>query len=232
MRLHKHRATTYDMTTRVCRRWFRLLLGLVLSLALGSAVFQADDGRPHQLRSLSAGSAARCIHHGRPTNGRLVNDSNLSDSGVGYYHFANTDPPNSDDWACPGWLISKVEVAGMLWGRHPRIGILDLSRMGGGYFGPHKSHQNGLDVDVRYVGTMQGGAYEGPIDFNNSHTSLFYDRYRTQELVNIFCKTGASVIVVDPAAELTGSNACFVQSDWDGTHSNHFHVRYPDPDEN
>ena len=179
-------------------------------------------------RSATSATTTRCIHHGRPADGRLTGDASLDDYGHGYYHIRNNDPPDSDDWACPGWLASKIRRVGELWNRDPRIGVLDLSREGGGSFPPHRTHQNGLDVDIRYVGWTAEGSYEGPIDLNG-WTSKYYDRNRTQSLIDTFCETGATLILVSDA-QLTGSNSCSVQFDSTEAHTNHFHVRYPDPD--
>jgi YD repeat-containing protein len=163
-----------------------------------------------------------CIHHGTPSNGSLSGDSNLSDNGVGYYHFLGSDAQNTDDWACSNWTIYKIQTVGLWWNQSPEIGIGDISRQGGGSFQPdHSSHQNGLDVDVRYV---RNDGQEGPLDFDLNPAQ--YDQTKTQQVVDRFCvAAGASVIYVDQRANLTG--ACV---DPEPNHDDHLHVRFPDPD--
>lgn len=161
-----------------------------------------------------------CVHHGRHEHGSLSGDSSLPDEGPGYYHYYGKDPvPDTDDWACSDWLIAKIQLIGRRWNRSPRIGIGDLSLPGGGYFKGHGSHQNGLDVDVRYF-----GSHEGPLDLTTESGRRLYDRQATQELIDIFCATDPIVIYVDQKARLDGS--C-VQSR--SRHHNHFHVRYAAP---
>lgn len=201
-----------------------LLMWIVICLASARTdAFAADSNR-----STNPANAPGCLHHGRPAHGHLTGDISIADNGHGYHHIPNNDPPDSDDWACPDWLISKIQQVGKLWDRKPRVAVLDLSRQGGGPFKPHRSHQNGRDVDIRYVGWAEEGPYEGPIDLSG-WTGKYYDRNRTQSLVDIFCTTGASLILVYDG-RLTGSDSCRVQFDGTGAHRNHFHVRYPDPD--
>ncbi len=51
----------------------------------------------------------------------------------------------------------------------PRINVLDISRQGGGPFLPHGSHQNGLDVDIRYV---RNDGQDGPLDLGTEYRFL------------------------------------------------------------
>lgn len=174
--------------------------------------------------SVEIDDSQSCTHNGTPTSGSLSNGSSLVDSGVGYYHFLGSDPVNTDDWGCLGWSLSKVMTAGAWWSSQyssPRMGVGDISLATGGYFAPHSSHQNGLDVDMRYV---RNNGTEGPIDFDGSTSSL-YDEDMTQELVTQYCAQGATNIFVDSRAGLTGS--CVQNA---SGHHNHFHVRFSDPD--
>ena len=162
-----------------------------------------------------------CIHHGTPQDGSLSNDASLPNVGTRYYHFLGTDPPDTDDWACPDWMHAKIETAGQNWIPSPRIGVGDLSLQGGGYWGDHSSHENGLDADIRYF-RLDGQEASRDLSVNPSQL----DVPKTQALVNWFCNVaGASLVLVYPQSGITGS--CV---DPDADHYNHLHVRFPDPD--
>lgn len=108
---------------------------------------------------------------------------------------------------CRAGELDRTIVRGVIWQQ-------------GGPFPPHSSHQNGLDVDVRYV---RSNGSEGPVDFDGSIASL-YDNADTQTLIDKFCNTGAIAIFVDDRANIIGQ--CTVTAPG---HSSHFHVRYPLP---
>jgi murein endopeptidase len=99
----------------------------------------------------------------------------------------------------------------------PRLGIGDLSRPRGGYFGPrHVSHQNGLDVDVYYPRLDR--RERAP------RTAAQIDRRLSQALVDLFVRAGATRVFVGPNTGLTGPPNV-VQVLWN--HDNHLHVRMP-----
>jgi murein endopeptidase len=97
----------------------------------------------------------------------------------------------------------------------PRLGIGDLSRPRGGYFGPvHATHQNGLDADVYYPRLDRR---ERP-----PRRVSEVDLRLSQELVDRFIAAGATVIYVGPNTPLTGPPS-IVKPLWN--HDNHLHVR-------
>jgi murein endopeptidase len=97
----------------------------------------------------------------------------------------------------------------------PRVGIGDLSRPRGGYFGPrHVSHQNGLDVDVYYPRLDRR---ERP-----PKVAAQVDRRLAQDLVDRFVAAGAVRVFVGPNTALTGPPG-IVEVLWN--HDNHLHVR-------
>ena len=206
-----------EQSMRKCTTHRALTAGLLALVTTGWSGLYVVDAQQTPSSSISIPSEQSCVHYGSHTSGRLSGDSSLPDQGHGYYHFLGTDDRDMDDWACSHWLIATIEAVGQQWDRNPRIGIGDLSLRGGGLFAPHKSHQNGLDVDVRYVGVN-----EGPINLNVPR--IRYDQNRTQELIDIFCETGAVAIYVDQRANLLGP--CVIEQ---SGHHHHFHVRYPAP---
>ena len=97
----------------------------------------------------------------------------------------------------------------------PRVGIGDLSRPHGGFFGPkHASHQNGLDVDVYYPRLdRRERAPTSPAQI---------DHRLAQALLDRFLRAGAVKIFVGPHTHLTGPPGIVQVL---GFHDNHMHVR-------
>ena len=83
---------------------------------------------------------------GRPQDGRLV-DGIQMESGAGY-----TVRTPAHAWGTWETVHELAKVARRLQKdsrkKAPYILIGDISREGGGHFAPHKSHQNGRDVDI------------------------------------------------------------------------------------
>ncbi len=103
----------------------------------------------------------------------------------------------------------------------PRVGIGDLSRPHGGYFGPevsggigHATHQNGLDVDVYYPRLDR--AERSPLDATEIDPEL------SQDLLDRFVAAGATTIYVGPNTGLTGPAGVVIPL---VNHDNHLHVR-------
>jgi murein endopeptidase len=96
-----------------------------------------------------------------------------------------------------------------------RVGIGDLSRRWGGWFGPrHASHQNGLDADVYYPRLDR--RERAPLDASR------IDRRLSQVLVDLFVRAGARLIFVGPHTGLRGPPAVVQVL---AGHDNHLHVR-------
>ncbi len=96
----------------------------------------------------------------------------------------------------------------------PRIGIGDTSFPGGGPMPPHKSHQRGVDVDIRPMRNdmrERGVRYQDPA----------YSRALTQELVNWIISNGILrvqyIFFNDPAVRSVR---------YQKGHDNHLHVRF------
>jgi murein endopeptidase len=95
------------------------------------------------------------------------------------------------------------------------VGIGDLSKPHGGWFGPrHASHQNGLDVDLYYPRLDR--RERPPLRVRQIDLRL------SQALVDLFARAGAERIFVGPNTGLRGSAA--VVQPLSG-HDNHLHVR-------
>jgi len=155
----------------------------------------------------------------------------IANSGVGYQYYRGEDPEDTDNWAILE-LINFVERVAREWNRrypgYPIITSMDMSRQRGGPFPPHDQHQNGLEVDIRYIRIDGTADPSGPIDFDDDVTRNFYSQLRTQALVDLFeeLAPGAGVtIIADPRSQLLG-----VVYDNSGEHSNHMHAWITDPD--
>ena len=164
---------------------------------------------------------------GKPNRGRLASGVELPAAGT---HFVTVDPvtrttPNRP-WRRHGTdrlLEVLLRVAADHAAAHPdapRLVVGDLSRPRGGRFGPeyggdgHRSHQNGLDVDVYYP--RRDGHEKVP------GTVGQVDRRLAQELVDRFVRAGAQYVFVGPRTRLRGPAKVVMVL---GNHDDHLHVR-------
>ena len=172
------------------------------------------------------------IAQGLPNNGSLMDGLNLRDEGDSlhsYYHFYGTDGIDTDDWGTLA-LINKIESAARDWYTYTffNFGIGDMSLRNGGYFFPHSSHQNGLDVDLRYIRKDRAEApldvSTDPDDFDQETTAFLMSRllYSSGDTTNtIFFIDTNYVHITDTIGNRIRH---------DSGHRNHFHMRIPDPD--
>jgi murein endopeptidase len=164
---------------------------------------------------------------GRPNRGRLVGGVRLPAEGTA---FVTVDPVRRTS-PSPAWrrhgtdrLVRVVlRVAREHHAAHPgapRLVIGDLSRPRGGPFGPefggdgHRSHQNGLDVDVYYP--RRDGRETVPTGVRQ------VDRRLAQELVDRFVRAGAEYVFVGPRTRLRGQARVVMVLH---NHDDHLHVR-------
>jgi murein endopeptidase len=176
--------------------------------------FQCDADPSHPVGTFYAGGLDKGV--------------NLTDRGSGYRHLRGTDPVDGDDWGSLA-LISCIETVGRAWeatGR--RINVNDLSQRPGGRFRPHRSHQNGLDADLRYV---RKDGQDAPLDLRRNPE--LYDPVATQELLRLFLSHCDVNVFFSDTGRLG-----FADQDLDADrqvltyapgHSNHFHLRLNPP---
>jgi hypothetical protein len=165
--------------------------------------------------------------------GRLVRGVQLPTEGRTFFTW---DPifrraPNRDSrrWGNDQLVRTVLDVLDEYAAAHPdapRVGIGDLSRPGGGDFGPryglpgHVSHQNGLDVDVYYPRLDR--RERAPL------RPAQIDRRLAQDLVDRFVAAGAIRIFVGPSTRLRGPRQIVQRLPH---HDNHLHARFPRPRE-
>jgi hypothetical protein len=147
-----------------------------------------------------------------------------------------------------------------------RFGVHDLSRKGGvtrtnvayssyadwynNDWNDHITHENGLDIDVRYMSTLNPEdsgwlvRRERRINFNNN-TRDYYDKALTYELMKLFVQHGATTIYVDQTGRsgivqlISGNTTATVATLTVGSmsatvrqaaeHHHHFHVAFERP---
>jgi hypothetical protein len=179
---------------------------------------------------------------GTPMAGWIDSAINLPDEGTMFVHHWGTDPQQSDDWGILT-LLNVIQGAGRRFAQLrglpescrfytdfasvPRIQVGDLSLQAGGQFGVcngggHCSHQNGTDVDVRYLRT---DGHEQPLNLD-SPDSVNYDVYQTMDVLYCF--------MLDPRVELIYYDSLLTGIlNPEGSqilthragHADHFHVR-------
>jgi murein endopeptidase len=160
-------------------------------------------------------------------NGRLVNGVQLP---AETSQLVTWDPvrdtlPNRGwrRWGTDRLVRTVLAVAAGYAADHPdapRLVVGDLSRPRGGDFGRryggdgHRSHQNGLDVDVYYP--RRDGRELAPRRVGQ------VDRALAQDLVDRFVRAGAEYVFVGPHTGLRGPRKV-VSPLWN--HDDHLHVR-------
>jgi hypothetical protein len=165
---------------------------------------------------------------GKPYHhGRLVGGVRLPAFGT---HFVTVDPvtrasPNLA-WRRYGTdrlVRVLLEVAAAYAAAHPdapRLVVGDLSRPRGGRFGRefggdgHRSHQNGLDVDVFYPRRDRRERIPARVGQ--------VDRRLAQELVDRFVRAGARYVFVGPRTRLHGPPKVVMPL---ANHDDHLHLR-------
>jgi murein endopeptidase len=98
----------------------------------------------------------------------------------------------------------------------PRVVVGDLSFPGGGPMDQHRSHQNGLDVDVYYP--RRDGELRPP------DTPDQIDRRLAQDLLDRFVAAGAQIVFVGYRTGLRGPRDVVEPYP---SHEDHLHVRFP-----
>lgn len=164
---------------------------------------------------------------GLPWDGALVDGMQLPVEGQSFFTW---DPVhmrrgNPDDrrWGTDELIRTVLGVLDVYRAANPgapRVGVEDLSRPGGGEFGVlygglgHRSHQNGLDVDITYP--RRDGRETG---IWNPHE---VDLRLAQDLVDRFVEAGAQHVFVGPSLDLRGPPGVVQPL---AHHDDHLHVR-------
>ena len=100
----------------------------------------------------------------------------------------------------------------------PRVVVGDISFRGGGPMEEHRSHQNGLDVNLYYPRLDR--VLRAPV------ATQQIDRTLAQDLLDRFVAAGAEMVFVGYSTGLHGPAGVVVPY---ANHGNHMHVRFPPP---
>jgi murein endopeptidase len=190
----------------------------VAAVALGLGAAPAGAGLIHWHTSVAVGT---------PNHGALVRGVQLPSQGPDWFSWslvrARAPNPGWRRWGSDRLIQTVTDVLAGYRAAHPeapRVGIADLSRRHGGWFGRefgglgHASHQNGLDADVLYPR-------------KDHHELVAYypsqvDLRLSQDLVDRFVRAGARFVFVGPHLRLGGPHRIVQHLVY---HDEHMHVR-------
>lgn len=113
-------------------------------------------------------------------------------------------------------IDAAIRVAAAWNQKHPNrpFSIGQISKNGGGLFKPHKSHQLGVDVDVR---PMRKDGENAPVTITDSQ----FDRELTTELIALWWRLAPTqAVFFNDQSVIDAGLSRFVNG-----HHNHFHVR-------
>jgi murein endopeptidase len=225
-------------------------VGLVAGFIVLSAAFlvtslfvdRPDGGTANAATPVFAGNAAVPCESppifwqdskvlGQPfKHGRLLRGVQLPIDGDDFFSwdFPLDTSPNAPwrRWGADGTIRIVLQVHSGFHTAHPeasRIGIGDIARQGGGFFGKevggglgHASHQNGTDIDIVYP-RIDG--VEAPPE-----RIAQINRVYAQDLVDRFVAAGAQYVFVGPKIGLTGPKKVVQGLVF---HDDQMHVRFP-----
>jgi len=157
----------------------------------------------------------RLLHITEATVSSTGVDVMLPSIGEGYKTYSDD---GNDHFGLASTIRALQDIARLWKQKHPDIllQIGDISRKGGGSFLPvHKSHRNGVDVDVRPI--KKDGS-EGGVHMNDTR----YSHELTKELVQIARQLhpGMMILFNDPKLIRAGLTRPFPG------HSDHLHFRF------
>lgn len=127
--------------------------------------------------------------------------------------------------------------------RQPKIKVMDLSKRGGGYFVPHKSHRSGRDVDIPYPlkKKYRKHAYATPERIHPAHAWWLVKRFlKTGDVTFIFMDYPLQRVLYTYAKKI-GEKQAFLDEVFqyprgahvykgiirdEAGHDTHFHVRF------
>ncbi|MFO7571090.1 MAG: penicillin-insensitive murein endopeptidase [Gaiellaceae bacterium] len=168
---------------------------------------------------------ARATSQGLPYAGSLSDGTQLPVEGVDWVTWnPNTDRvPNKPHRLYGNERVIRKLVAALAAYRAenpdaPRVVVGDISFREGGPMDQHRSHQNGLDVDVYYP--RRDGALLAPT------SAAQVDRKLAQDILDRFVAAGAQMVFVGYATGFRGPGDVVIPYPH---HEDHMHVRFRKP---
>lgn len=197
--------------TRSAIRRFQQRVGLRMDGVVGPKTEKALSNATGTAPPVTSGTPAS----GAPGPGSI--NTPLPESGPGFRAYKREQARR---YGLPETIRALQVIAEAWLAAHPqgpRIEIGDISFQGGGRMPPHKSHNRGVDVDIRLI---RNDGREGGSNFRAAN----YSRSLTQELVNLIRANSALTVKLvyfnDPAVRGV--------TDQPG-HDDHLHVRFCAP---
>lgn len=185
---------------------------------------------------------------GIPGSGTLPGGINLVNQSTGYYHYLSGSVVDTDDWGTLA-LVNSVEGVGRFWWAldyeehcwvqesswdSPRMHTGDMSLKPGGYFDPHTLHQNGLDVDVRYVRHPSPNSEGENATLNIANNPELWDTLATVDLLNCWSNRTNNRLNFIYINRLLYDQLANPVPSWltrrEFDHFDHFHAQIYDPD--
>ncbi|WNJ17331.1 penicillin-insensitive murein endopeptidase [Pontibacter sp. G13] len=166
------------------------------------------------------------------TANRLFSDnppkwSSLPESGPGYRYKVSKASNGDDRWGT-NYLISAITEAGQHFhaanGGTKVFHVHELASKRGGKNGSHKTHQTGLDVDVRL--TKLNGV-PGGITYHSDQ----YDQEATRQTLQAFKQLPFKTYCIFNDPVLIAEELCVGDKDGATWHDNHIHIRVHVPQE-
>ncbi|HEY5873511.1 MAG TPA: penicillin-insensitive murein endopeptidase [Gaiellaceae bacterium] len=164
----------------------------------------------------------RATSHGLPYAGRLSGGTQLPLEGESWvtWNPVSDRVPNEPDRLCGNERMIRTLLAVMASYRAgdpdaPRIVVGDISFRGGGPMELHRSHQNGLDVDVYYP--RRDGRSRPPTSSEQINRTL------AQDLLDRFLDAGVEKVFVGYSTGLRGPSDIVIPYP---NHGDHMHVRF------
>ena len=168
--------------------WAGLLEGhprFIQAARLESAKGRADDGTAHPCTFLGELKDDTCIAFNWGSSGFLKNGITLPSTEL-YKTRESSNPKRGRNYGVPEMVIAIKKAVEEVHEQHPntkRLVIGDLSRINGGFFPPHLSHQSGRDADIGYY---TKGSYQP--EYLQKIRAYQLDVERTWTFLNSFLK--------------------------------------------
>lgn len=197
---------------------------------------------PKEIQALVATNLSSLgpISVGRPNRGTLINPVALE--GADGIEVMNRER-NFGTRVTVDSLIAAVAEVRARFPNTPALRVGDISRSQGGYIRPHRSHQNGLDVDLGYY-------YSSDVRWYTKANAANLDRERTWALVKALIAQGTVEYLfmdrsiqallrehalargeapewIDAIFQKAPRTEAVIRHTWG--HLTHFHVRFSDP---
>jgi LysM repeat protein/murein endopeptidase len=177
---------------------------------------------------------------GRPNRGQLINGVKLEESEL--FHIVVPEASFGTEETLFYLTRAARTVAAEHEGTRP-LYIGHLSRQGGGYLRPHKSHQTGRDVDVGFYYSTRDFWYRRATATNLDlpRTWTFLRALVTETDVEMIFVAGYIQHIIRKYAESIGEDRAWLHALFEGSgargpifrhapgHATHFHVRFFSP---